>query len=197
MSKAEKTKQYIIEKTAPLFNKKGYGGTSLSDITNATGLTKGSIYGNFENKDAVALSVYAYNVSLLYKSLELAFDKAVTAKGKLLALTDFYRKYWKDIFEKGGCPLLNGAVEADDDAPFLKQSVQESFHIVTGKIAAIIRNGQRSGEFKVNIDAEEYAHLIWMLIEGGILVSRITNKQNHLFSALDRIEMVIEAEIVH
>jgi AcrR family transcriptional regulator len=60
MSKAEKTKQFIIEKTATLFNTKGYTSTSLSDITQAT-LTKGSIYGNFENKDEVALEVYKYN----------------------------------------------------------------------------------------------------------------------------------------
>ena len=51
MSKAEKTKEFIIEKSAPIFNKKGYAGTSLADIMEATNLTKGSIYGNFENKD--------------------------------------------------------------------------------------------------------------------------------------------------
>ena len=55
MSKAEKTKQFIIEKTAPLFNMKGYSGTSMSDITAATGLTKGSMYGNFENKTKLQL----------------------------------------------------------------------------------------------------------------------------------------------
>ena len=54
MSKAEKTRQFNNESTAELFNKKGYAGTSLSDISEATGLTKGSIYGNFENKDDVA-----------------------------------------------------------------------------------------------------------------------------------------------
>ncbi|MBL7756118.1 MAG: TetR family transcriptional regulator, partial [Chitinophagaceae bacterium] len=47
--KAERTRQHIIEKAAPFFNKKGYADTSLSDITAATGLTKGAIYGNFEN----------------------------------------------------------------------------------------------------------------------------------------------------
>jgi AcrR family transcriptional regulator len=43
VSKSERTKQYIIEKTAPVFNEKGYAGTSLTDLENATGLTKGSI----------------------------------------------------------------------------------------------------------------------------------------------------------
>ena len=58
MSKAEKTREFIIEKAAPIFNTKGYAGASLNDIIDATGLTKGSIYGNFENKDEVAIAVY-------------------------------------------------------------------------------------------------------------------------------------------
>ena len=61
MSKAERTRQFIIEKTAPIFNEKGYAGTSINDLTEATGLTKGSIYGNFENKDEVALAAFDYN----------------------------------------------------------------------------------------------------------------------------------------
>ena len=48
--RSEKTRQFIIETTASLFNKKGYAGTSMSDLTEATKLTKGSIYGNFERE---------------------------------------------------------------------------------------------------------------------------------------------------
>ena len=65
MSKADRTKQYIIEKTACIFNTKGYAGTSINDLIAATGLTKGSIYGNFENKDQVALAAFDYNFERL------------------------------------------------------------------------------------------------------------------------------------
>src|SRR5271170_3488016 len=61
MSKAERTKQFIIEKTANVFNEKGYAGTSIHDLTSATGLSKGSIYGNFENKADVAVAAFDYN----------------------------------------------------------------------------------------------------------------------------------------
>ncbi|MCP2807331.1 TetR family transcriptional regulator, partial [Salmonella enterica subsp. enterica serovar Typhimurium] len=61
-SKAERTRQYIIDKAAPIFNKKGYAGTSLNDLIEATGLTKGAIYGNFENKDEIALEAFDYNL---------------------------------------------------------------------------------------------------------------------------------------
>jgi len=50
MKKSENTRKYIIEKVAPVFNKKGFTGTYLSDMEKATGLTKGSIYGNFKDK---------------------------------------------------------------------------------------------------------------------------------------------------
>ncbi|RZK05397.1 MAG: TetR/AcrR family transcriptional regulator, partial [Flavobacterium sp.] len=45
MSKSEQTKQFIIEKAAPIFNKKGFAGTSMNDILEATGLAKGGVYG--------------------------------------------------------------------------------------------------------------------------------------------------------
>ncbi len=43
LTKAEITTQFIIDTVAPVFNKFGYAGTSMSDITKATGLTKGAV----------------------------------------------------------------------------------------------------------------------------------------------------------
>ena len=68
--KAERTTQFIIETVAPIFNKHGYIGTSMSQLTEATGLTKGAIYGNFENKLALALSAFEYNRNLLLSELD-------------------------------------------------------------------------------------------------------------------------------
>jgi AcrR family transcriptional regulator len=50
-TKSELTSEFIIKTVASVFNKKGYSGTSMADITNATGLTKGAIYGNFKDKN--------------------------------------------------------------------------------------------------------------------------------------------------
>jgi AcrR family transcriptional regulator len=46
-NKGERTRSYIIERSAPLFNRQGYAGTSLKDIMEATGLEKGGIYNHF------------------------------------------------------------------------------------------------------------------------------------------------------
>ncbi|MBL1221880.1 TetR/AcrR family transcriptional regulator [Chryseobacterium sp. L7] len=196
MSKAEKTKQFIIEKTASLFNTKGYTSTSLSDITEATGLTKGSIYGNFENKDEVALEVYKYNASLLVKNMTRSLSEEFpTTIDKLYAFVSFYRKNWKAVFENGGCPLMNAATEADDTFPDLKKQVTESFKGWIKKITFVIIDGQKNGEIHQDRDADQYGSLFIMLVEGGILLSKTTGDDQYLHCALDRIVFMIDKEL--
>ncbi|ULT41575.1 TetR/AcrR family transcriptional regulator [Niabella defluvii] len=121
MSKAEKTRQFIVAQTAPVFNEKGYAGTSLADLTNATGLTKGSIYGNFENKDEVALAAFDYNfnrVTHYIKEQILTTDHSIE---RLLVYPKVYRNFLTIPFLKPGCPILNTATEADDTHPQLRE----------------------------------------------------------------------------
>ena len=44
MDKGEKSRQRIIEESVPVFNTKGYAGTSMSDLMESTGFRKGGIY---------------------------------------------------------------------------------------------------------------------------------------------------------
>jgi len=196
MSKAEKTKQFIIEKTASLFNTKGYLSTTLSDIGQATQLTKGSIYGNFANKDELAIEVYKYNAGTLSKSVSRSFENNFpTTTDKLLAFVDFYRKNWRSVFSNGGCPLMNAATESDDSFPALKTEVNKSFEDWIGKISSVITEGQENGDLKKKANAGEYASLFIMLIEGGILLSKTTGDDKFLNQALDRITRMIEHEL--
>ncbi len=135
MSKAEKTREYIIEKAAPIFNKKGYSGTSLNDLIQATGLTKGSIYGNFQNKDEVASAVFDYSIRNLNRRVSEFLKDKKNAEEKLAAFTEYYRVNWKSVFEKGGCPVQNASIEADDNLSFLRKNVQDG---IKGWIAALV-----------------------------------------------------------
>jgi TetR/AcrR family transcriptional repressor of nem operon len=195
MSKAEDTRNYIIEKSAAVFNIKGYGGTSLSDIMRATGLTKGSIYGNFENKDEVAIEVYKYNILAMKKKFVEVMQPEKTATGKLIAFIDFYRNNWKSFFEKGGCPIQNASIEADDNAPFLKKHVQQSIKEWVKAIGGIIEQGQNEGAFKKTIDAPAYAYSILTTLEGGVMLAKIMNNQQLLFVALDKIVVQMHSEL--
>lgn len=120
LTKAERTRQFIIQKTAPIFNTKGFAGTYLSDLTKATGLTKGSIYGNFESKDEVALVAFDYNFSRVNDYLKKRILSVDGAIERLLVYPNVYRDFLKISFLQPGCPILNTSTEADDTHPKLR-----------------------------------------------------------------------------
>lgn len=195
MSKAENTRKFIVKRTAAIFNKKGYAGTSLTDLTRATGLTKGSIYGNFENKDDVALAVFNYNASILSESLDAISSGEGSSIGKLLKMVDYYRSEAKNSFARGGCPILNTAVEADDTHPALKESVSGTIMKWKKNIESIIRRGIESKEIKASVDAEKFATAYMALIEGGTMLAKATGNNSLFYTCTDRLESMIRNEL--
>ena len=60
MTKAENTKQLILEKAGPIYNAKGINGTAIDEVLEATKLTKGCLYSHFENKEDLSLQTADY-----------------------------------------------------------------------------------------------------------------------------------------
>ena len=63
MSKGEQTRERILARSAQLFNRQGYSGSSLSDIMRETGLEKGGIYNHFSSKEQLALEAFDTPIS--------------------------------------------------------------------------------------------------------------------------------------
>ncbi|WPQ61541.1 TetR/AcrR family transcriptional regulator [Chitinophaga sancti] len=193
MSKAEKTRQYIVEKTAPIFNTKGFAGTSLTDMTEATGLTKGSIYGNFANKDEVALACFDFNFKKVVGIIDSAIEKEKTYRGKLLVYTKIYDNFLNLPFPTGGCPVLNTAVESDDTHPELRAKSAAAIGNWKDKLSDIINKGIAVGEFKPGLNIEQTALTLIATIEGAIMITKATGKLNYRSAILNSIENMINA----
>lgn len=143
MTKALRTRQFIIDKTAPVFNTKGYAATSLQDLTNATGLSKGALYGNFNNKEAIAIAAFQHSMEKVREAAGAKLDKAVRFRDKLISLFEFYVQYVFNSPIPGGCPLMNTAVEADDFNKFMKKTVASEINKTINFIAGLIEKGKR------------------------------------------------------
>lgn len=193
MTKAEKTRNFIVEKTAPIFNMKGYAGTSLNDITAATGLTKGSIYGNFANKDEVALAAFDYNLKNVSSRIDADMNKQVSVKDKLLVYINIYQKFIDGSVSEGGCPVLNTAVDADDTHPELRGKVLKAVLGWKNKIAKLVETGISVKEINADHNPEQVALTIIAIIEGGIMISRLTNKPAHWNLIMDSLRKYINS----
>ncbi|SEJ00415.1 transcriptional regulator, TetR family [Dyadobacter koreensis] len=191
MSKAEKTKAFIIEKTAPIFNRKGYAGTSINDMTEATGLTRGSIYGNFSNKDEVALAAFDYNLSKINEIYKAELAKQNTTREKLLVFVNVYVNFLSHPFPDGGCPILNTAIEADDTHPGLKKKALAGILRWKQTIIELIGHGIAAKEIDPSVNPEQIALTIIATIEGGIMIAQASGKMNYLKLIMKSVEKII------
>ncbi|MBC9932053.1 TetR/AcrR family transcriptional regulator [Chitinophaga qingshengii] len=191
MNKAARTKQFIVEKTAPVFNEKGYAGTSLTDMTNATGLTKGSIYGNFANKDEVALAAFEYNIRQITDIIRQEKAKHDTYRGKLLAYVHTYNNFLKHPFPAGGCPILNTATEADDTHPALKERAAWALGKWKEAVMQDITRGILQGEFDKDTPVEQAALTILAMVEGCLMITKLTGKMHYRNAIMQSLETFI------
>lgn len=191
LSKAERTRQYIIESTAPVFNEKGYAGTSMADLTDATGLTKGSIYGNFENKDEVALAVFDYNFGRVTAYLRERIMMHDNAVDRLLVYPKVYSDFLKIPFLKAGCPLLNTSVEADDTHPALREKAAQALNFWKKALENQVKRGIERKEIRKDTDPTEVAVILMSLIEGAVMQAKVHGRATELRIAMRHLEKFI------
>lgn len=180
MQKGENTRKFIIARAAELFNQKGYSGTSLSDITEVTGIKKGGLYRHFASKDEIALEAYNYAGNIVGSHFTQAISRQETASSKLLAYLYVYENVVEAPPFIGGCPLLNTAIESDDSHPGLRQRAQQGLKGTLDAIKVIILQGVESGEFKADLDIDALATLTLSIMEGGVMMSKLEGNNRHM-----------------
>ena len=194
-TKAERTTAYIIETVAPIFSKRGYVGTSMSDLTDATGLTKGALYGNFENKEALALAAFEYNRNHLLEVIDEKLNAQGTALEKLFTLTNFYRNYDNFTEEIGGCPILNVGVDARHNNDLLAAATKETVKTIEGKIALVLENGVNNNELKLPVTPLQFAKQLYTMLQGAVAMSTITGDRKYLLNTVAYLNQLITKEI--
>ncbi|MDO5972036.1 TetR/AcrR family transcriptional regulator [Flavivirga aquimarina] len=194
-TKAALTSQYILEIVAPIFNKNGYAATSLSDVTSATGLTKGAIYGNFKNKEDLAIASFKFTVKNMLKQIADHLSKSDSPIEKLFLITDFYRNYYDYSKQLGGCPVLNIGVDANNQNTLLLQKVRHVIEKIQDQVATIIEDGIEIGEISSEINAMDFAKRLDTMIQGAIFMTYTMDDNFYIQDTMNLVDNMIIKEL--
>jgi TetR/AcrR family transcriptional regulator, transcriptional repressor for nem operon len=192
VSKAEQTKQRIIEKAAILFNQNGYAGSSINDIMKLTGLQKGGIYNHFKSKDEIALAAFDHTVDLLKQAVLSEVLTKTHSIDRLHALVNGFKGFTQAPTIIGGCPILNTAVESDDTHPALRLRAQQAVGEIRALIESIVELGIRQQEIISTADANEVAIIIISTIEGAIMLSKLYGTDLYLDKAMKHLHHYVK-----
>ena len=180
MRNPDQTKERILVKSGVLFNTQGYKATSISDITDATGFTKGAIYRHFKNKQNLEKETLFHLSSIMFLKLREKIKRETTAGNKLRSIFRFFDSYVTKPELKGGCPLLNAAIEADDAHPVLRKEALKVLEILRESVIAILKNGIRFNQIKRDVDIDGFAAVTIASLEGAIMMSKLRGNNDDI-----------------
>lgn len=173
MRDPEVTRDKILKKAGILFNTQGYKATSISNITDLTGFTKGAIYRHFRDKEDLERESLAHLSELMFEKVRDVVKKEQTAGKKLRAIFRYFESYITNPPLKGGCPLLNAAIEADDTNPVLRREALKTLTVLRQSVITILENGVQHKQIKSHVDKESFAALVIASLEGAIMMGKL------------------------
>ncbi len=162
----------ILASAAPIFNQRGFAGTSIADILEATALEKGGLYNHFSSKEELAVQAFDY----AYAQVEAYFTRATLAAApglpRVRAYIDAFERYCERPVVDGGCPVMNACVEADDALPFLRDRVAKAFGAMRGVVSRNLERARVVGDLPAVTDVQQATDFVVAALEGAVLLSR-------------------------
>ena len=167
VTKGVETKQKIINKSLQLFSVKGYYNTSINDILEATGLTKGGLYGHFKSKEDIWYAVYDQAVTIwkdiVFKDIR-KIDDPLKRIEKALD-NDLQNYLGADVFE-GGCFFLNMLVELTGQSNTMGNCILKGIIGFSEVITLWLKEAHEKNMLKPGLNFNEIAKFIVVSING-------------------------------
>ena len=192
-TKGERTRRRIVERAAPVFNTRGYFGSSMGDLVRETGLEKGGIYNHFGSKEELALAAFDYSTGVMRERFDAALEGRTGAMEKLLAVVGVLGGIVEEPPVRGGCPVLNTAVEADDAHPALKERARGVATDWLRLVGSIVKEGVRLGELEDGVDPREVASVVVATLEGAVMLSRLHEDPAHMERAVRHLDFYLHS----
>lgn len=194
VTKGEQTRREIVRKSAPLFNQKGYEGTSLSDLMEATGLQKGGIYRHFSGKEELATEAFDYSWGKAVSGRLDGVAEVPDCVNRLKKMIENFVELRAGLVP-GGCPLMNTAVEADDGNAALRARAKKALQNWAVRLSKITTEGINKRQIDRHIDPLKLSQLIIGSLEGALLISRLQNTDEPLRAIKQHLSEYLEQNV--
>jgi TetR/AcrR family transcriptional repressor of nem operon len=163
----------VLEAALGLFRAKGFDGTTLAELEQATGLGRGSLYGAFGDKRALFLKVLGrYFETAMACRLECLRTPGAGRAAIVALFRDIARSASADR-ERKGCMLTNCSVELADRDPDLACQAARGLDRFEHAFAGAIRTAQERGEIAARRDPARLARFLTVCMEGMLVLARV------------------------
>ncbi len=162
----------IIDESLKLFSVKGFINTSVTDILEATGSSKGGFYNHFKSKDDLYYAALS-KARQLWRERNLTGTETIDRPiAKVIKILENYRDLYLADQQNfpGGCIFVNLAVELNDQAPNLAEEVNEGFVRLKGMINRHLNEEKETGSLIETTDTKQVTEMVFSGLLGACVM---------------------------
>ncbi len=178
--KTEETRRALVQSAIEIISKKGYAKTTLEDIVQNIGMTRGAFYWHFKNKKEIL-----NEIETLYENQYLRdYGKFEVLPSAYKTLENVVRHQIRGIFEDEHMTyafIMRYRVEALTELPdFVEKQVKiDDFSIC--RLEEQVERGIRQGEFRSDVNPHEAALAIFTYIVGVEYVKMLHQENDEVY----------------
>lgn len=191
--KAEATKEKIVQEAIQLLSVKGFYHTSLEDLLQATGLSKGGFFNHFKSKEELGFAALDAAFRMWADRYFPAIEAIQDPRERLVAMIDGCVRFAATKPWRGGCFFLALTPEMDDQHEGFRERLQACFDTWEQAIVGTIEEGQAKGVFRKDLDGAAVARFLMAAYEGSVLVAKLHRRVSIFRENMQLVKRVILA----
>ncbi|MCF0069550.1 TetR/AcrR family transcriptional regulator [Dyadobacter sp. CY261] len=177
----------VLQKALNVFWKKGYAGTSMSDLTKGMEINAPSLYDTYGDKRKLFLSALQSYMRSHHDWMRGAVAEKKPVKEIIRLLLTSMVDETLDDPERRGCFMVNTVTEMANQDNQVLSLATENENEVHSILASLIRKGQETGEISPEKDADILATFLFVNFMGIRVVAATNSDKKQLGATLEMI----------
>ena len=155
-----------VESAILVFKSRGYHGTSVQDLTEGTGLARGSLYKAFHDKRTLFLAALDHYTAASLRRVGDALNQPGSARAAIREALMGYARRCAASQGQQGCLITAAAMEMMPDDVEISALISRMFRRMQDLFAGAVIRGQASGEIAGDLDERAIARMLLCTIQG-------------------------------
>lgn len=167
-----------------LFSLKGFLSTSIQDVLDAAGTSKGGLYNHFMSKEDLFFAVLGVAQEIWRQRTLEGLDHIENPVERIKTLLrNYVNRYLKDTRAlPGGCVFVTLSVELDDQRPRLSEAITKGFVGFKKMLNRWLDEAKKLGEIRSDVDTYAVTEMIF----AGMLGTSVIHGMEKSPDVLDR-----------
>jgi TetR/AcrR family transcriptional regulator, fatty acid metabolism regulator protein len=187
MSKKDIKKQFIIQSAIGVFSQNGFQNSSISEIAQKANVAEGTIYQYFKNKEDLFFSIPIEKTKEFCRELDLHLEGIDGALNKIRKFIWYYLYFFKMNPEYSRTLMLEMRVSKN----FVKTTTYKSFKNFTNKILEIIKEGQKEGVIRKDVNIYLIRQLLLGILEHIVTRWLLKGEKYDLFKHYNEVSRLV------